>query len=324
MPSLTQEQLEYFHDQGYLVVEGLLDPASVLDPVIREYEGVLHRLARQLHAAGTIPSAYEDLPFQERLTRIYQDSGKVHAQYFDFSLPQGNVQPDTPFWAGPAVFRTLVNEDLLDAVESIVGPEIYSNPVQHVRLKPPERLTPTNPDTGLSQLGATPWHQDNGVVLSEADDSDILTVWFPLTDASIEHGCLQVFPKSHRRGLLHHCLRPVGLTVAESFLPTVDPVSLPMKPGDVLLLTQLTCHSSLSNVSHEMRWSFDLRYQPIGKPTGRPAFPGFVARSRADPDSELRDPAVWERLWRDTRDRMALQQEKGPFNRWNVEDEVCA
>ncbi len=324
MPSITTEQLEHFHEQGYLVVEGLLDPETVIDPVIREYEGVLDRLATELHAAGTIGSTYQDLPFQERLTRVYADSGKVHAQYFDFSLPQGNVQPETPFWAGPAVFNTLVNEALLDAVESIVGPEIYSNPVQHVRLKPPERLTPKNADTGLPQLGLTPWHQDNGVVLPEADEGEILTVWFSLTEASERHGCLQVLPGSHRRGLLHHCRRPVGLTVVENMLPTQTPVSLPMQAGDVLFLTQLTCHSSLSNVSDEVRWSFDLRYQPIGKPTGRPAFPGFVARSRANPDSELRDPAGWERLWRDTRDRMARKQEKGPFNRWHVEDAVCA
>jgi phytanoyl-CoA hydroxylase len=324
MPSLTAEQLDHFHEQGYLVVAGLLDPAQVLAPVIHEYEAVLDRLAHELYAAGTIDSVYEELPFQQRLTQLYRDSGKVHSQFFDFSLPQGNVQRDTPFWAGPAVFHTLVNETLLDAVESIVGPEIYSNPVQHVRLKPPERLTPTSPDTGLPQLGVTPWHQDNGVVLPEADDGEILTVWFSLTEAAAEHGCLQVFPGSHRRGLLAHCKRPGGLTVADPVLPTEVPVPLPMKPGDVLFLTQLTCHSSLSNISDEVRWSFDLRYQPIGKPTGRPAFPGFVARSRANPDSELRDPAVWERLWHDTRDRMARQQEKGPFNRWDVADAVCA
>ena len=190
MPALNPAQLEQFHTQGYVVVEDLIDTERVIAPVIAEYEGVLDRLADELHADGTIASAYEDLPFQERLTRVYHESGKVHAQYFDFSLPQGNVQPDTPFWAGPAVFNTLIDEDLLDAVESIVGPEIYSNPVQHVRLKPPEHLTPKNPDTGLPQLGVTPWHQDNGVVLPEADESEILTVWFSLTDALVEHGVL--------------------------------------------------------------------------------------------------------------------------------------
>ena len=324
MPSLDPTQLDQFHREGYLVVEGLLDVETVIAPVMREYEGVLDRLAAELHADGTIASTYKDLPFQERLTRVYQESDKVHAQYFDFSLPQGNVQPDTPFWAGPAIFQTLINEALLDAVESIVGPEIYSNPVQHVRLKPPERLTPVNAETGLAQVGITPWHQDNGVVLPEADDGEILTVWFSLTDALVEHGCLQVFPRSHQQGLLHHCRRPIGLSVAEPQLPSQDPAVLPMKAGDVLFLTQLTCHSSLSNVSDTVRCSFDLRYQPTGKPTGRPAFPGFVARSRSQPHTELRDPAQWEQMWRDTRDSMAQEEHKAPFNRWNVDDAVCA
>ena len=324
MKTLTPEQLEHFDAHGYLVVEGLLDPVRDLDPVIREYEGVLDRLAHNLHAEGHIGSAYADLPFEERLIRVYAESGKVHAQYFDFSLPQGDIRADTPFWAGPAVFRTLVNERLLDAVESFLGPEIYSNPVQHVRLKPPEHLTPTDPATGRVQLGATPWHQDNGVILPEADDSAILTVWFSLTDALAEHGCLQVFPGSHRHGLLHHCRYPTGLAVAESRLPTVAPVALPMRRGDVLFMTQLTCHNSLSNVSDQVRWSFDLRYNRIGEATGRSAFPGFVARSRAHPELELRDPTQWQRMWRETRDRLAADPVEGPFNRWRVSDEVCA
>ena len=104
------------------------------------------------------------MEFGERLTRIYQESGKVHAQYFDFSLPQKNITYATPMWHGPAVFDVLTSPPLLDAVESIIGPDIYSNPTQHVRLKPPESLTPVNPETGGVQLGATPWHQDSGVV----------------------------------------------------------------------------------------------------------------------------------------------------------------
>jgi hypothetical protein len=72
-----------------------------------------------------------------------------------------------------------------------------------------------------------------------------------------------------------------------------------------------------------VRWSFDLRYNPIGQPTGRDLFPGFVARSRANPESVLRDPVAWEKLWRDTRDRLA-QEAHTPFNRWSADAAVCA
>jgi ectoine hydroxylase-related dioxygenase (phytanoyl-CoA dioxygenase family) len=328
MSHLTQAQVQQFEGQGYLVVEDLLGPEVDLDPIIEEYEGVLDRLAQELYTRGEISSIYADLPFGQRLTQIYAESGKVHAQYFDFSLPQKNVQADTPMWVGPAVFRALRNEKLLDAVESLIGPEIYSNPVQHVRLKPPEHLCPINEETGQVQLGATPWHQDNGVVNPEADDTNMLTVWFPLWDATIENGCLEVVPYSHRDGLLQHCQagassRGFGLHIPDKFLRKEASIPIPLKRGGVLFMHRLTCHSSLPNHSDDIRWSFDLRYNPIGQPTGRGAFPGFVARSRKDPASELRDPAVWAELWYETRCRLA-QSENPTYNRWRTDDPACA
>jgi ectoine hydroxylase-related dioxygenase (phytanoyl-CoA dioxygenase family) len=327
MTYLTDSQLAQYEAEGYLLVEGLLDPETVLDPVIAEYHRVLDNLACELHERGEISDTYADLPFGERLIKVYQESGKVHAQYFDFSLPQGNVKPDTPMWVGPAVFETLRNEDLLDAVESIIGPEIYSNPVQHVRLKPPEHLTPINPDTGYVQLGATPWHQDNGVVLPEADETQMLTVWFSLWDAPVESGCLQIVPRSHRGGLYVHCPsgpKGGGLHVPDASFRSEDALPMPMKRGDVLFLTSRTLHSSLSNHSNHVRWSFDLRYNPTGQPTGRGAFPGFVARSRMNPESEIHDPEAWANLWYEARERLAREQVKGPFNRWDGSEPVCA
>src|SRR5262245_46600504 len=134
--------MEQFQREGYLLVENMFDPEADIDPSIAEYHGVLDTLAQELYAQQRVSSTYADLPFGQRLIEIYKESGAVHAQYFDFSLPQSDVREDTPFWVGPAVFATLRNEKLLDAVESIIGPEIYSKPVQHVRLKPPEHLTP--------------------------------------------------------------------------------------------------------------------------------------------------------------------------------------
>ena len=195
-------------------------------------------------------------------------------------------------------------------MESIIGSEIYSNPTQHVRIKPPEHLTPKNPDTGLVQLGATPWHQDSGVVTAEADESEILNVWIPVWDADEAAGCLHLVPRSHREGLKVHCpggtaTSPSTLGIPDELFRVGDAVPVPMRRGSALFMHRLTCHGSLPNRSDRIRWSLDLRYNPTGQHTGRPVFPGFVARSRRNPESELDDSAVWAGLWRQTRARLA-------------------
>ena len=130
MATLTKEQLDHFKEFGFLKVENVIDPEKIIDPIIDEYHQVLSNLADILFEEGKITSKYEDLPFGERVTKIYSEADEVYNQFFDFSLPQGNIKNDTPFWAGPAVFYALKCESLLDAVESIIGKEIYSNPIQ--------------------------------------------------------------------------------------------------------------------------------------------------------------------------------------------------
>lgn len=320
---LTDAQRRQFDREGYLVVEDVLDPEQDLAPVMAEYEGVLDRLAESLLTSGAIRSAYRSLPFDERLIRICEESGRTYSQHFDFNLPQKGVQPDTPIHVGPATFNLLRNPRLLDVAESIVGPEIYSTPVQHIRMKLPRRAIPRQgPHDGL--VAAVPWHQDNGVLLPEADEATILTIWAPINEATVDNGCLQVIPRTHREDLVTHCPTAQGVGIPEALLPPGQPVPLPMKPGSLLLMTQRTVHSSLDNVtSDQVRISFDLRYQPVGQPTGRPAFPGFVARSVAHPETELRDPAAWARVWLDTRDRLAAAEDPA-YNRWRADAPVCA
>jgi ectoine hydroxylase-related dioxygenase (phytanoyl-CoA dioxygenase family) len=325
MTGLSKAQVDRFHDDGYLVVEGLISPIEVLDPLAREYDRVLDRLAHELHAAGRIADTYADLPFSDRFIQIESETNETNAQCFDFSLPQGNIKLDTPMWLGAAVFAALVHPPLLDAVETIIGGEIFSNPVQHVRIKAPEHLGARDEMSGSTKMGATNWHQDNGVLLPVADDSDIVTVWFSLSDARVEHGCLQVIPRSHRLGLLAHCpAGPGGLEIPESVASRDDAVPLPTKRGDVIFLHKRTMHGSLPNVSEEIRWSFDLRYNPIGQETGRGAFPGFVARSRLRPETELHSRDEWEALWNAARAHLAEVEYSAPFNRWSADAPVCA
>lgn len=318
---------EEFARQGFAKVEGVLDPKTVLDPIIEEYHGVLDNLANDLYETGKITSKYKDLPFDARLIKIYQETGQAHNQYFDFSLPFQGVKEDTPFWAGPAVFNAFINERLLDRVEELIGPEIFSNPVQHVRIKPPEKFLPKN-DLGMPVIGPTAWHQDHGVVTEEADETNMVTVWFSLTDTPVESGPLRVVPFSQDAGLLTHCLDYEGngpefrggRQIPERLFDNDRAVPLPTKRGDVIFLNKELVHGSLSNVSDRIRWSFDLRYNPIGQSTGRDIFPGFVARSRSNPESQLRDPAEWRKSWLDCRSRMAKINQGGmddvKFGRW--------
>ena len=327
MPAMTEEQLEHFEHYGFVTAENVLDPESIIDSVIDEYAGVLDSLADDLYEEGKISSKYRDLEFGERVTKIYEDSGEVYNGYFDFSLPQGNIKEDTPFWAGPAIFNALTASSLLDAVESFIGPEIYSNPVQHVRIKVPESRAPRD-DKGMVKFGVTPWHQDCGVVNPDADETLMLTVWFPLMDADEENGCLQVVPGSHNAELLTHCPGlenglQAGLQIPESQFEVGRAVPIPLKKGDALFMTKYTVHSSLPNISDRIRWSFDLRYNPIGQSTGRTSFPGFVARSRSNPGSELHDPVIWNEMWTEARDSLA-KGEQPSFNRWDGSEPVCA
>jgi hypothetical protein len=320
---LTPAQKERFEDEGYLVVENFWDVQRDIAPVMAEYEGVLDGIAKRLHAEGAIKSTYSNLRFSDRMVQICIESGRMFGQDFDFSLPHAGITPETPIHTGPAVFRMLTHPKLLDMVEDIVGPEIYSNPVQHVRMKLPQRAIPKGSKSYLSTR--VPWHQDNGVIMPDADDATILTVWYPLSEATIKNGCLRVMPRSHRAGIMQHCPTDDGIGIPDQLVTEEKAVPLPMKPGSVLLMTQRTMHGSLDNTSEDdVRISMDLRYQPIGQSCGRPAFApaGFVARSRSNPESELRDATEWTKKWHAV--RQSLVGDDRQFYRWHKGVNGCA
>jgi ectoine hydroxylase-related dioxygenase (phytanoyl-CoA dioxygenase family) len=101
-------------------------------------------------------------------------------------------------------------------------------------------------------------------------------------------------------------------------------IGIPLKRGDVLFMHRLTCHAAFPNLSRNVRWSMDLRYNPIGQATGREDFPGFVARSRAHPETELHDAKAWAKMWYDARQALAKTSEPTRFHRWDAKAAVCA
>lgn len=293
---------QHFDEHGYAILRGLLGEPD-LAAFIAEYERLLDGIARAWLAEGSVEDDLGDLAFGERFTRLTYEYGRPYYQFFDISLP-ATVSADSPIHLGDATFALIVHPRLLAAVEDLIGPEIYVNPMHHVRIKSPEARVHRHLRNGIT--AASVWHQDQAAALPEADETDIITVWCPVTEALEEHGCMRVVPGAHRAPMLEH--RP-GMWVPESELPG-EPVTLPMRRGDVLFLHRRALHASLPNVSDQVRMSFDFRYQPIDQPTGRPSFPGFVAQSRRYPARVSVEATTWRQAWLDARARLAG---KGPL-----------
>ena len=314
---LTPSQIKHFYDEGYLVVENALND-GLLNQLKHEYHDALSDLYDEWYHQGHVQEKPDGLNFWQQLDNVR----KANLEWFqplDISLPHTDIQEDTPFHFGKASFGLLTCPALLDIAESILGGEITSNPIQHVRIKPPEREV--DGAEVRAHIRATDWHQDRGVTLEEADKTDMITLWVAITDANIENGCLQIIPKQHDK-MLPHCPK-TQTAIADGFIDDRKAMPLEVKAGSAILLHPLTPHNSLANHSNHYRWSFDLRYNVTGQATGRSHFPDFIARSRKKPETELKDWKLWKKMWEDTRYRLAnsphIEQ-----HRWQADSPYCA
>lgn len=314
---ISKSQIETFRNQGYLVVEDLLDHET-LAAIHQEYSVLMDQLYENWWKEGKLKKAPDNLNFWEKLDLAYQ-GGFDWYQPFDISLPHTGISDSTPMHIGPAVFAMATQKNILDMVELLIGSEITSNPIQHVRIKPPQRAVPSSENR--AHVIATDWHQDMGVTLQEADKTEFVTVWLAITDATIENGCLQVASGNYDQMLPHCSKTQVG--IADEFIPSENAVPTPVKAGGAVIFHPLTPHSSLANKSDGYRWSFDLRYNVTGQATGRSQFPEFVARSKSNPESELSDWRVWKKMWEDTRHQLA-RADHVPQHRWKSDSPYCA
>ena len=314
---LTDAARRQFERDGYLVIEDVID-SQTLAAVKAEYALVMDHLYEGWCAQGLVAPASPDMGFFDKLD-VAVKAGIEWFQPLDISLPHADIGLDTPMHIGPAVFQMATHPGILDVVESLIGPELTSNPIQHVRIKPPERQVDAREER--AHIVSTDWHQDRGVTLESADQTEMVTVWLAITDATVENGCLQVKPGLRDEMLPHCTMNQVGIT--ETYLPRDGAIPTPVPAGGAVIFHPLTPHASLRNLSDGYRWSFDLRYNVTGQSTGRDQFPSFVARSRANPAQELKDWRAWRDMWGAARETLAHSAHI-PQHRWPSEGPYCA
>lgn len=112
-----------------------------------------------------------------------------------------------------------------------------------------------------------PWHQDRWNYL---DRDPPITVWTALDPATVENGCVQVIPGSHRLGIINPAHHSAFLT-DEQTAQHVSPdkiVFLELQPGEVVLLYNWLLHASDVNRSTTSRRAFSVCYMDAGTRKG--------------------------------------------------------
>jgi len=263
--SLTDEQVARYDDQGFLVLPRLLDYAD-LAPVRAAMTEKVSLIANDLRAHGLIEDTLEGSPFETRLAELFRDLTDA-----DF-LRYGRSWRDRL----PGYFHLMSNPKILGAVHSLIGGEIFANPVYNVRPKVPKVAA-----------GAVPWHQDKSY-WPDSNANPVITVWIPLVDATHENGCLHIIPRTHKKRVLTHqkeTYTGTGYTALDlKQVRKPEVVALPVAAGAAILFNDRCIHMSTPNNSQHVRWSVDLRYQPTSQDPMPRHGVGFLARSDERPE----------------------------------------
>jgi ectoine hydroxylase-related dioxygenase (phytanoyl-CoA dioxygenase family) len=226
---LTQDQIDFYHREGYLVVDQISTPEE-----IERLRGIYDRLFEQ--RAGRADGNQFDLGGSD-------EEGKQAV------LPQIL----NPVRYAPELAEGLFRVNALAIARQLLGPAANSTG-EHAIFKP-------------ARIGAeTPWHQDEAY-WNEEYEYNAFSLWMPLQPATMKNGCMQFVPRSHKQEVLpHHSIghdpRIHGLEMDQ--LPT-GAVGCPLQAGGCTIHHNRTFHYAGANRSEMPRRAYILTFGTPGK-----------------------------------------------------------
>lgn len=144
------------------------------------------------------------------------------------------------------------NPAILDAVESLIGPDILV-------------FTSTVWAKAPQDRRYVSWHQDSAYF--GLDPHEEVTAWVALTDSRRDNGCLRVIPRSHREADYSH--EETGdadnLLIRGQAIRGLDEgaaLDVELEQGEFSLHTERTVHGSLANASARPRIGYAVFYIP--------------------------------------------------------------
>lgn len=141
-----------------------------------------------------------------------------------------------------------------------------------------------------------PYHQDGGDQWG-IDRNPLITIWTALDRATIQNGCMQVVPGSHKLGLLSQWGHTITSEQEASYAQEEKSLFLEAEAGEVLLLHNWLLHRSGVNTIEHPRRAFSVCYmegatRSIGNPERR--FPLVFGVGALRPEDQKPDIFVDE------------------------------
>ncbi|HEX8372237.1 MAG TPA: phytanoyl-CoA dioxygenase family protein [Chthoniobacterales bacterium] len=239
---LTEEQIRFFHEEGYLCLDQI-SPAAEVEKLI----GIYDRLFSV--KAGRNQGAHFDM--------VGHDKDEE---------PPVSPQIINPVLFAPELKETEFRANAMILARQLLGPEARYD-FEHAILKPPKIGAPT------------PWHQDEAFRRDHPPGYQEISVWMPLQDVDETNGCLEYLPGSHRKHVLRHASPgndPLvhALECVEDF-EAAKAVACPLPAGGCVIHHCRTLHHSTANRSSMPRRAYILGFAvpPEGNPRLSPGFP---------------------------------------------------
>lgn len=210
---ISNENIQYYNDYGYLIAPGIVSPEEVEDlkkdtvKIFRGDHGVME---------GLMPVAPDET---------------------DADVLKKYVAIHFPHKISPVIKDFLGQEKIVEVLTNVVSPNIKC--MQSMLFV-----------KGPGKAGQA-WHQDEFYIPTR--DKSLIGVWIAIDDASIENGCLWIIPGSHKPGYMmprvdNHSDEYADVdTIDISRYQQEEIIPVEVKSGTVVFFHGYLLHSSKRN-----------------------------------------------------------------------------
>ena len=212
---LSQDQIAFYHEQGYLGVENVLSAEEI----------------------SALRQVTDD--FVEKSRAVTE-----HTEVFDLEPGHSSEAPrlrrlKNPIEQHPVYDQALRHEKILNIVSQLIGEGIRFNG---------NKLNMKSPGFG----SAVEWHQDWAFYPHTNDD--LLAVGIAMDDMLLENGCLLVIPGSHKGKIYsHHQEGFFAGAVTEPVPDAEKAVPIELSAGGISIHHARILHASAPNTSTKPR-----------------------------------------------------------------------